>query len=65
MYTCTLTPIELEIAHHLATIREKSIEIIDDAKRNKIDSNAIADLHLSLADEVLSSVEEKNTIEKI
>ena len=65
MYTYTLTPIELEIAHHLATIREKPIGITDDAKRNKIDGNAIVDLHLSLADKVLSSVEGKNTIEKI
>ena len=37
-------------------------EITDD-KWNEVDGNAISDLHLALADEVLSSVAEKN-IEK-
>ncbi|KAH9751081.1 hypothetical protein KPL71_014143 [Citrus sinensis] len=46
----------------LAAIGERPMEINDD-KWNEIDGNAISDLHLALADEVLSSVAEKN-IEK-
>ena len=38
--------------------------IIDDAKWNKMDDNAITYLHLALADKVLSSVEEKKTAKK-
>ena len=41
------------------------IEITDDTKRNEINDNPIADLHSSLAYEVLTSVVGKNTIEKI
>ena len=65
VYTYTLTPTTLKIAHHLVTIGEMPIEITDDTKRNEIDDNAIVDLHSSLAYEVLSSVEGKNIIEKI
>ena len=49
----------------LATIKERLMVIIDDAKWNKMDDNAITYLHLALADKVLSSVEGKNIIEKI
>ena len=48
----------------LATIGERPMEITDD-KWNEIDGNAIFDLHLALADVVLSSVGEKNTAKKI
>ena len=43
----------------LTAIKEMSMEITDDDMWNEMDSNAIADLHLTLADGVLSSVEEK------
>ena len=43
----------------MVTIGEKSMEITDDAKWNEVDSNATTDLHLALANEVLSSVERK------
>ena len=39
-------------------------EITDD-KWNKINDNVISDLHLALADGVLSSVAEKNTTKEI
>ena len=39
----------------LEAIKERSTEIIDD-KWNEMDNNAIAYLHLALADGVLSSV---------
>ncbi|KAH9667565.1 retrovirus-related pol polyprotein from transposon TNT 1-94-like protein [Citrus sinensis] len=48
----------------LAAIRERPMEITDD-KWNEVDGNAISDLHLALADGVLSSVAEKNTAKKI
>ncbi|KAH9681067.1 Integrase catalytic domain-containing protein [Citrus sinensis] len=48
----------------LATIGERPMEITDD-KWNEIDGNAISDLHLALADGVLSSVAEKNTTKEI
>ena len=44
----------------LATIEKRPMEITDD-KWNKIDGNTISDLHLALADGVLSSVVEKKT----
>ena len=48
----------------LTAIGERPMEITDD-KWNEIDGNAIFDLHLALADVVLSSVGEKNTAKKI
>ncbi|KAH9673800.1 hypothetical protein KPL70_018239 [Citrus sinensis] len=48
----------------LAAIGERPIEITDD-KWNEVDGNAISDLHLTLADGVLSSVAEKNTAKEI
>ncbi|KAH9671138.1 hypothetical protein KPL70_017236 [Citrus sinensis] len=48
----------------LAAIEKRSMEITDD-KWNEIDGNAISDLHLTLADGVLSSVAEKNTAKEI
>ena len=49
----------------LTAIEERPIEIIDDAKWNEMEGNAIADLHLALADGVLSSAVEKKTIKEI
>ncbi|GKF76996.1 hypothetical protein Tco_0229466, partial [Tanacetum coccineum] len=43
----------------LATIGEKPAEVTDDSKWDEMDENAIANLHLTLADGVLSSIEEK------
>ena len=48
----------------LAVIGERPMEITND-KWNEIDGNTISDLHLALADEVLSSVTEKNTAKEI
>ena len=48
----------------LVAIGERSMKIIDD-KWNEIDGNAISDLHLALADGVLSSVAKKNTAKEI
>ena len=48
----------------LAAIGERFMEITDD-KWNEIDGNAISDLYLALADEVLSSVAKKNTTNEI
>ena len=48
----------------LVAIGERRMEIPDD-KWNEIDSNAISDLHLALADGVLSNVAEKNTAKEI
>ncbi|KAH9714593.1 hypothetical protein KPL71_020713 [Citrus sinensis] len=48
----------------LAAIGERPMEITDD-KWNEVDGNAISDLHLALADGVLSSVVEKNKAKEI
>ncbi|KAH9746316.1 hypothetical protein KPL70_004379 [Citrus sinensis] len=48
----------------LAAIGERPMEITDD-KWNEVDGNAISDLHLALAEGVLSSVAEKNTAKEI
>ena len=48
-----------------AAIRERPIEITDDDKWNEMDSNVIADLHLALADVMLSNVEEKKKKKEI
>ena len=47
----------------LAAISEKSADFTDDNKWNEIDE--IANLHLALANRVLSSIEENKTIKKI
>ena len=49
----------------LTAIGERPTEITDDDKWNAMDGNAIGDLHLSLVDGVLSSVEEKKTTKEI
>ena len=48
----------------LAAIGEKPIETTDD-NWNEIDGNTISDIYLTLADGILSSVEEKNTAKEI
>ena len=45
----------------LPAIRDRPAEITDNTKWNEMDGNAIANIHLALADEVLSSVAEKKT----
>ncbi|KAH9671607.1 hypothetical protein KPL70_017434 [Citrus sinensis] len=47
-----------------AAIGERPMKITD-GKWNEVDGNAISDLHLALADRVLSSVAKKNTAKKI
>ncbi|GKC35545.1 hypothetical protein Tco_1047929 [Tanacetum coccineum] len=49
----------------LAAIGERPAEVTDDNKWDEMDGNAIANLHLALADGVLSSIEEKKTAKDI
>ncbi|KAM7462573.1 hypothetical protein LguiA_030694 [Lonicera macranthoides] len=49
----------------LAVIGERPNEISDDGKWNEVHSNAVANLQLALADEVLSSVAKKKTAKEI
>ena len=49
----------------LVAIGERPTEITNDDKWNETDVNAISDLHLALADGVLSSVVEKKTAKEI
>ncbi|KAJ6885640.1 hypothetical protein NC651_026314 [Populus alba x Populus x berolinensis] len=49
----------------LAAIGDRPAEIIDNAKWNEMDANVIANIHLALADEVLSSVVKKKTAKEI
>ncbi|GJT52997.1 hypothetical protein Tco_0988051 [Tanacetum coccineum] len=43
----------------LAAIGERPAKVTDDSKWDKMDGNAIANLHLALADGVLSSIEDE------
>ncbi|GJU27956.1 gag-pol polyprotein [Tanacetum coccineum] len=49
----------------LAAIGERPAEVTDDSKWDEMDGNAIANLHLALADGVLSSLEEKKSAKEI
>jgi hypothetical protein len=49
----------------LAAIGDRPAEITDNAKWNEMGGNAIPNIHLALADEVLSSVAEKKTAKEI
>ncbi|KAE8667244.1 hypothetical protein F3Y22_tig00112428pilonHSYRG00010 [Hibiscus syriacus] len=49
----------------LATISERPVDFTDDNKWIEMDGNAMANFHLALADEVLSSIEEKKTVKEI
>ena len=51
--------------NYLAAIRDQPAKITDNAKWNEMDVNAIANIHLALADEVLSSVAEKKIAKEI
>ena len=48
-----------------AAIEARPTDFTDDAKLAEMDGNAIANIHLALADEVLSSVAEKDTAKDI
>lgn len=49
----------------LIAIKESPAEMIDEVKWNEMDNNVVTDMHLTLADEVLSSVEEKKIAKEI
>ena len=49
----------------LAAINERSITFTYDNKWNEMDGNAIANLHLALADGILSNIGEKKTMKEI
>nr|GEY58386.1 Gag-Pol polyprotein [Tanacetum cinerariifolium] len=49
----------------LAVIDERPAEVTDDSKWDEMDTNAITNLHLVLANGVLSSIEEKKTTKDI
>ena len=49
----------------LAIIGDGPAKITDNAKWNEMDGNAITNIHIALADEVLSSVAEKKIAEEI
>ena len=49
----------------LAAIDGRPDDITDNKKWEEIDGNAIANLHLALADEVLSSISEKKSAKEI
>ncbi|KAL5751221.1 hypothetical protein ACOSP7_025824 [Xanthoceras sorbifolium] len=49
----------------LAVIGDRPKEITDDSKWDEMDGNAVANLHLALADGVLSSIVEKKTAKEI
>jgi hypothetical protein len=49
----------------LAAIGDRPAKITDNAKWNEMDDNAIANIHLALADEVISSVAEKKIAKEI
>ena len=49
----------------LAAISKRSTDFTDDSKWNEMDGNATANLHLALADGVLSSIEKKKTTKEI
>jgi len=49
----------------LAAIRDRPAEITNGAKWNEMDDNVIANIHLTLVDEVLASVAEKKIAKEI
>ncbi|KAE8665938.1 hypothetical protein F3Y22_tig00112523pilonHSYRG00165 [Hibiscus syriacus] len=49
----------------LAAINERPMDFADDNKWNEMDGNAMENFHLALADEVLSSIEEKKIAKEI
>ncbi|GJX07846.1 hypothetical protein Tco_0195778 [Tanacetum coccineum] len=65
----SLSKLKMKAIHRkdkcLAAIGERPSEVTDDRKWDKMDGNAIANLHLALADGVLSSIEEKKSAKEI
>ncbi|GJT46104.1 gag-pol polyprotein [Tanacetum coccineum] len=60
-----LEPMEMqELSNQLKELQDKA-EVTDDSKWDEMDGNAIANLHLALADGVLSSIEEKKSAKEI
>ena len=59
------TKVILRKDNYVAAISERPKEFINDNKWNEMDQNTVADLHLALADKILSSVEEKKTVKEI
>ncbi|KAA0035654.1 Gag-Pol polyprotein [Cucumis melo var. makuwa] len=51
--------------NYLEAIDKRPIEIIDENKWNEMDENAMSNIHLALADNVLSSTEEKKIAKEI
>ncbi|GJZ40714.1 putative reverse transcriptase domain-containing protein [Tanacetum coccineum] len=49
----------------LVAIGERPAEVTDDSKWDEMDGNVVANLHLALADGVLSSIEEKKSAKEI
>ncbi|KAE8696959.1 hypothetical protein F3Y22_tig00110637pilonHSYRG00407 [Hibiscus syriacus] len=49
----------------LAAISERPVDFTDDNKWIEMDGNAMTNFHLALADEILSSIEEKKTSKEI
>ncbi|GJW52503.1 gag-pol polyprotein [Tanacetum coccineum] len=49
----------------LAAIGERPVEVTNDSEWDEMDGNAIANLHLALADGVLSSIKEKKSAKEI
>nr|GEY24160.1 hypothetical protein [Tanacetum cinerariifolium] len=49
----------------LAAIGERLAEVTDNSKWDEMDGNAIANLHLALADGVLSSIKEKKSLNSL
>ena len=49
----------------LAAISERPVDFTDDKKWSEMNEDAMADLYLSIADGVLSSIEEKKTAKEI
>ena len=49
----------------LEAMDKRQVEITYDNKWNEMDENAMANIHLALADNVLSSIEEKKTAKEI
>lgn len=62
---CGKMKVFLKKNNYLTVIGKRPTAIINDIKWNEMNCNAIADLHLALADEVLSIMEKKKTANEI
>ncbi|GJT41412.1 gag-pol polyprotein [Tanacetum coccineum] len=59
------TKLDCKLMHNVVMGDVKPAEVTDDSKWDEMDGNAIANLHLPLADGVLSSIEEKKSAKEI